>query len=125
MKIECPSCAAKYSIGDDKVQDRLAKIRCRKCGTTIVIDGKQNPPHIYAADAGSAAADVPGPTSSPSPSAGGEFTVDFGDGDQRNLTLGIADSRHSAARRKQRRKPTIVCGTWCAAQRAECSQSAR
>ena len=87
MKIECPSCAAKYSIGDDKVQDRLAKIRCRKCGTTIVIDGKQNPPHIYAADAGSAAADVPGPTSSPSPSAGGEFTVDFGAGDQRNLTL--------------------------------------
>jgi len=92
VKIECPSCAAKYSIGDDKVQERLAKIRCRKCGTTIVIDGKQNPPHIYAADAGSAGADLPGPTSSPSPStsaagAGGEFTVDFGDGDQRNLTL--------------------------------------
>lgn len=88
MKIECPSCAAKYSIGDDKVQDRLAKIRCRKCGTTIVIDGKQNPPHIYAADAGSAAADLPGPASSPAPpSTGGEFTVDFGDGDQRNLTL--------------------------------------
>jgi len=87
VKIECPSCAAKYSIGDDKVQDRLAKIRCRKCGTTIVIDGKQNPPHIYAADAGSTAADLPGPASSPAPSAGGEFTVDFGDGDQRNLTL--------------------------------------
>ncbi|HEY6724853.1 MAG TPA: DUF4339 domain-containing protein [Polyangiaceae bacterium] len=53
-----------------------------------MIDGKQNPPHIYAADAGSAAADLPGPVSSPAPpSAGAEFTVDFGDGDQRNLTL--------------------------------------
>ena len=43
MKISCPACAAKYSIADEKVHDRLAKIRCRKCGTTIVIDGKNKP----------------------------------------------------------------------------------
>ncbi|MCC6899815.1 MAG: zinc-ribbon domain-containing protein, partial [Polyangiaceae bacterium] len=30
MKISCPACAAKYSIADEKVQDKLAKIRCRK-----------------------------------------------------------------------------------------------
>ena len=53
MKISCPACAAKYSIADEKVQERLAKIRCRKCGTTIVIDGKVHPPHVYAADASS------------------------------------------------------------------------
>src|SRR5687767_1259289 len=35
VKISCPACAAKYSIADEKVQDKLAKIRCRKCGTTI------------------------------------------------------------------------------------------
>src|SRR5688572_32228503 len=40
VKISCPACAAKYSIADEKVSDRLAKIRCRKCNATIVIDGK-------------------------------------------------------------------------------------
>ena len=41
MKISCPACSAKYSIADEKVTDKLAKIRCRKCGATIVIDGSQ------------------------------------------------------------------------------------
>jgi predicted Zn finger-like uncharacterized protein len=47
VKISCPACSAKYSIADDKVQERLAKIRCRKCGATIVIDGKAHPPSVY------------------------------------------------------------------------------
>jgi predicted Zn finger-like uncharacterized protein len=101
VKIECPSCAAKYSIGDDKVQNRLAKIRCRKCGTTIVIDGKQAPPNIYAADGGAASAD-PGAAAASGAAAGGaigatgEFTVDFGDGDQRPMSLQqVVDSYNS------------------------------
>lgn len=85
MKITCPSCSAKYSIADDKVQARLAKIRCRKCGATIVIDGKANPPNVYAADGG-AAADSAG-SAGQGASAGGEYSVDYAENDQRNMTL--------------------------------------
>src|SRR5262245_40073851 len=87
VKISCPACAAKYSIADEKVQDRLAKIRCRKCGATIVIDGKTSPPHVYAADGSSvehAAALAPLPSSA---EPAREFSVDFGDNDQRTLPL--------------------------------------
>ncbi len=101
MKISCPSCAAKYSIADEKVQNRLAKIRCRKCSTTIVIDGKVDPPNVYAADASMPShADVPatsdpsasaGAAAAPEPAAGagggGEYSVDFGDNDQRTMSL--------------------------------------
>jgi predicted Zn finger-like uncharacterized protein len=100
VKISCPSCAAKYSIADDKVENRLAKIRCRKCSTTIVIDGKVNPANVYAADASGVQAEQPsaadaasGPvaaaaaTPAPAAGGGGEYSVDFGDNDQRNLTL--------------------------------------
>ena len=83
MKISCPACSAKYSIADDKVQERLAKIRCRKCGATIVIDGKTSPPNVYTAAGDSA--DVAAP---PSAADGGtEYSIDFGEGDQRNLPL--------------------------------------
>ena len=83
MKISCPSCSAKYSIADDKVQSRLAKIRCRKCGTSIVIDGNVNPPSVYAAaeTADRASVEVAAPTQ------GTVFSVDFGEGDQRQLTV--------------------------------------
>lgn len=90
MKISCPACAAKYSIADEKVQDRLAKIRCRKCGTTIVIDGKVNPPSVYAAD-GAGHADAGHETMADeggAPAGGaGEYTVDFGENDQRSMSL--------------------------------------
>lgn len=81
MKISCPACSAKYSIADDKVQDRLAKIRCRKCGATIVIDGKTSPPHIYT---GSGEASD---TAEASESGAAEYSVDFGEGDQRTMGL--------------------------------------
>lgn len=86
MKITCPTCSAKYSIADDKVQARLAKIRCRKCGTTIVIDGKVNPPSVYAADGGAASADTAG-SMSQGTATGGEYSVDYAENDQRNMTL--------------------------------------
>jgi len=37
MKFNCPSCSAKYQIADDKLTGRLAKMKCRKCGTLIPI----------------------------------------------------------------------------------------
>lgn len=94
MKISCPACAAKYSIADEKVSDRLAKIRCRKCGATIVIDGKANPPSVYTAagEATTEASDDGGD----SQAQGLEFTVDFGEGDQRTMTVGEIVSAYNA-----------------------------
>jgi predicted Zn finger-like uncharacterized protein len=94
VKISCPACAAKYSIADEKVQDKLAKIRCRKCGTTIVIDGKVSPPNVYAGEAGashtdSTAVSDPGAAATSAPAGAGEYSVDFGDNDQR--TMSVAD----------------------------------
>ncbi len=84
LKISCPSCEAKYSIGDEKVQNRLAKIRCRKCGADIVIDGRVEPPSISLAGAENAGAPVAGGAAAgPQP----EFTVDFAENDQRTLSL--------------------------------------
>ncbi len=39
MKIVCDSCSAKYSIADEKVAGRTFKIRCKKCGSSIVVKG--------------------------------------------------------------------------------------
>ena len=91
MKISCPSCSAKYSISDEKVVSRLAKIRCRKCGATIVIDGKVNPPQVTT----SATADA---TETPDPmeAAGTEYSVDLGEGDQRTMPLGDIVTAYNA-----------------------------
>jgi predicted Zn finger-like uncharacterized protein len=40
MKIACEACGAKYTIADDKVRGRKVKIRCKGCGTPIVVDGQ-------------------------------------------------------------------------------------
>jgi predicted Zn finger-like uncharacterized protein len=94
VKISCPACAAKYSIADEKVTDRLAKIRCRKCGATIVIDGKVSPPNVYAAD-GSSADNANVAPAAPLEAAR-EFSVDFGDNDQRTLSLTDVISAYNA-----------------------------
>jgi predicted Zn finger-like uncharacterized protein len=112
VKISCPTCAAKYSVADEKIQSRLAKIRCRKCSSTIVIDGMTTPASVYIGDASSPLASGPPPaeagaseavaaarTSSagfsnpaPAPSepvgpAADEYAVDIADNDQRNMTI--------------------------------------
>jgi len=47
MKVVCESCHAKYQIPDERVAGRKLKIRCRKCGESILIHGEyitaQNP----------------------------------------------------------------------------------
>ncbi len=113
MKISCPTCAAKYSVADEKIQSRLAKIRCRKCSSTIVIDGMATPPNVYIGDVSSPVAaggpplDIGGGEvapgsgrfggvgfSDPSPAgsdsvgpAADEYAVDIADNDQRNMTI--------------------------------------
>jgi predicted Zn finger-like uncharacterized protein len=95
VKISCPACAAKYSIADEKVSDRLAKIRCRKCGATIVIDGKANPPSVYTAagEATTEASDDAGD----SQVGGLQFTVDFGEGDQRTMLVSEIVAAYNAS----------------------------
>jgi predicted Zn finger-like uncharacterized protein len=55
MKITCDSCGSKYTIADDKVQGRKVKVRCKNCGTNIVVDatsGGESTPEEAPADAG-------------------------------------------------------------------------
>ncbi|MEO8184392.1 MAG: zinc-ribbon domain-containing protein [Deltaproteobacteria bacterium] len=107
MKISCPTCSAKYSVADEKIQSRLAKIRCRKCSSTIVIDGTTSPAKVYVGDASAAispssppqdmeaspgsgrggfSAAAPGPSDPVGPAAD-EYAVDIADNDQRNMTI--------------------------------------
>jgi predicted Zn finger-like uncharacterized protein len=73
MKISCQSCATKYTIADDKVRGKTVKIKCKKCGATIVVgaDGVEG---------GEAAG------ASPQASSGApEWMVNVAEGDQRTL----------------------------------------
>ncbi|MBH24898.1 MAG: hypothetical protein CMH57_10675 [Myxococcales bacterium] len=56
MKIVCDSCGQKYQIGDDKVQGRVFKIRCKKCSNVIVVRGEEPGDAVAAGAAGGAAA---------------------------------------------------------------------
>ena len=38
MKITCQSCQSKYTVSDEKVQGKTVKIKCRKCGATIIVN---------------------------------------------------------------------------------------
>src|SRR6188768_417032 len=58
MKFLCPSCKAKYQIGDEKVAGRSVRMKCRKCGYVIQVSsvpglgdalpGSEPPPAIDA-----------------------------------------------------------------------------
>jgi predicted Zn finger-like uncharacterized protein len=118
VKLSCPSCGAKYSIADEKVHDRLAKIRCRKCSATIIIDGKVTPASVYTSDAGgshAAEADDGGGGGGGGGPAPGQYSVDFGDNDQRTMS---ADDIAQAYRRGELTRETFVwadgMGDWTA-----------
>ncbi|MBL9028724.1 MAG: zinc-ribbon domain-containing protein [Myxococcales bacterium] len=74
MKITCHSCAAKYTVSDEKVQGKTVKMKCRKCGATIVVGG--------AASAGEGAPDDAG-VDLPA----GSYLVNVTEGDQRTMQL--------------------------------------
>ncbi|HEY3498064.1 MAG TPA: zinc-ribbon domain-containing protein [Polyangiaceae bacterium] len=83
MKVSCQACGAKYTIADEKVRGRKVKIRCKSCGTPIVVDGQSSipPPEVAAgtpAPAAAAAAAAPG--------AGSSWSVNLSDTDQRTMT---------------------------------------
>jgi predicted Zn finger-like uncharacterized protein len=93
MKISCQSCQSKYNVADEKVQGKIVKIRCRKCGATIVVNASSG-----AAANGSAPAPVPtapatvarGADAGKASAAGGasgEWHVSLSDNDQRTMSL--------------------------------------
>src|ERR1700733_14213369 len=92
MKITCQACAAKYTIADEKVLGKIVKIRGKKCGATIVVNG--NDP---SANAGATGAEPPRAFDYVAQGAHGDsWTVNVADGDQRTLTDGeIADAYHA------------------------------
>src|SRR5689334_3313776 len=103
MKISCQSCQAKYTIADEKVAGKTVKIKCKKCGATIVVNGAEAaaaapmaaapaPQQAYAAappgddDDGDGATRVFAEGSGGSPGPGAvEWTVNVTDEDQRTL----------------------------------------
>jgi predicted Zn finger-like uncharacterized protein len=76
MKITCQSCQSKYNVADEKVQGKIVKIRCRKCGATIVVNGT-----------GGAAAGTNGTTADAGAAGGAQWHVNIGDNDQRTMTM--------------------------------------
>ena len=73
MKITCQACQSKYTIADDKIQGKVAKIRCRKCGATVLVD---------ASTGGGTNGSVP-----PAGGAPGAWLVNVAEGDERSMQL--------------------------------------
>ncbi|XXX81137.1 zinc-ribbon domain-containing protein [Sorangium sp. So ce134] len=78
MKITCQSCQSKYTVSDEKVQGRTVKIKCRKCGATILVNSSGVTTNGGLAD----------PVSGTSvPNDGTTYLVNVADGDQRSMTM--------------------------------------
>jgi predicted Zn finger-like uncharacterized protein len=89
MKVSCQACGAKYTIADEKVRGRKVKIRCKSCGTPIVVDGQSSQPPEASAAAAAPAAGTPAPAAAAaaSPAASGPpWSVNLSDTDQRTMT---------------------------------------
>src|SRR4051812_41968159 len=83
MKVTCQSCQAKYTIADEKVRGKVAKIRCKKCGTTIIVNGTDGTTSTLSGgpSSGNSGSDRAGAAASDQ-----QWAVLIADGDQRTLT---------------------------------------
>ncbi|MGD0675665.1 MAG: zinc-ribbon domain-containing protein [Polyangiaceae bacterium] len=79
MKITCQACQAKYTIADDKVVGKVVRIRCKKCGATIVVNGND----ASASSTTAAAPDLPAAEDAGDGTEG--WTVNVSEGDQRTM----------------------------------------
>ncbi len=81
MKITCQACQAKYTIADEKVVGKVVKIRCKKCGATIVVNGNE-----ATAGGGTLPPSLSGATDfATPPGAQNQWMVNVGEDDQRTL----------------------------------------
>jgi predicted Zn finger-like uncharacterized protein len=48
MHLACQTCQARYRIADERVRGKIVKIRCKKCGTIVTVDGPlpRDPPPL-------------------------------------------------------------------------------
>ena len=95
MKITCQSCQAKYTIADEKVVGKTVKIKCKKCGAAIVVQGGGDPSQVGGNDAGYAPPEgddgaetrVFGEQSGAGPQASVDaWMVNVSEGDERTMT---------------------------------------
>ncbi|HEX7501038.1 MAG TPA: zinc-ribbon domain-containing protein, partial [Polyangia bacterium] len=66
MKFVCDRCQTRYSIADEKVRQKILRIRCKTCGNVIVVQGER-PGHSggdAAMDGGALPSSAPRPASS-------------------------------------------------------------
>jgi predicted Zn finger-like uncharacterized protein len=89
MKITCQSCQSKYTVSDEKVQGKTVKIKCRKCGATILVNSTG-----AVAAGGSGVADPV--SAAASPADGTSYLVNVGDGDQRTMSLADVIASYNA-----------------------------
>jgi predicted Zn finger-like uncharacterized protein len=82
MKITCQSCQSKYNVADEKVEGKIVKIRCRKCGATIVVNGTH-----AAATNGTTEGDTKAQEDTAAAGDDAQWHVNVGDNDQRTMTL--------------------------------------
>lgn len=79
MKITCQSCQSKYTVSDEKVQGKTVKIKCRKCGATILVSSGG-----VSTGSGSVSEIVPGVSGA---DAAASYLVNVSEGDQRSMTM--------------------------------------
>ncbi len=83
MKISCQNCSSKYTVSDEKVQGKTVKLKCKKCGATILVNS--GGATTVAAGAGVADhASSPGDVGS---MEGVSYLVNVAEGDQRTMTV--------------------------------------
>ena len=82
MKITCHSCGAKYTVSDEKVQGKTVKMKCRKCGSTIVVGGAAQGDGTF-----DESAVAQGDGAAPEGPPPGSFLVSVTESDQRTMTL--------------------------------------
>ncbi len=80
MKITCQTCQSKYTVSDEKVQGKTVKIKCRKCGATILVNSSG------ATTTAAGAADAVS-ISTTAGELGVSFLVNVAEGDQRTMSL--------------------------------------
>ena len=81
MKITCQSCQSKYTVSDEKVQGKTVKIKCRKCGATILVNSGG------VTTTGGGAADPVSLSSGGTAEGGPSYLVNVTEGDQRSMSL--------------------------------------
>lgn len=92
MKISCQNCSSKYTVSDEKVQGKTVKLKCKKCGATILV----NAGGATTVASGAPIADHPSSPAEASAAEGVSYLVNVAEGDQRTMTIPELVSAYSS-----------------------------